>query len=174
MKQDQSSSPAEEIWRFVAGELPWYAPEIVLVVAPAWLAYHLHSRDGWPWVRSGVLWAVLFVALLALALALPISRRQHATMRARRKLRRACRDCDIPRIGVRRAERIRVGVRLDVRWARGSSFAEVEAHAEELAASLRVRELRVERDVANASRGTLTLVTRDAFADLGGQRWPLA
>jgi hypothetical protein len=65
-------------------------------------------------------------------------------------------------------------VRLDVRWARGSSFAQVETRGEELAASLGVRELRVERDVAKASRGMLTLVTRDAFAELGGKQWPLA
>jgi hypothetical protein len=173
MNQKQSSSPFGEMCGFVAEELLWYWPEIVLVLAPASLAVHLHSRDGWSWVRSGVLWGVLFVALLALALGLPITRRQLATMRWRRKLRRACRDCDIPRIRVRRAERTRVGVRLDVRWARGSSFAAVETRGEELAASLGVRELRVERDVADASRGTLTMVTRDAFVDLGGQQWPL-
>jgi hypothetical protein len=174
MKQNQSSSPAGEMFGFVAEELVWYWPEILLAGVPTWLAIRLHSHDGWSWARSGVCWGVVFAALLALALALPITRGQLATMRWRRKLRRACRDCDIPRIRVRRAERIRVGVRLDVRWARGSSFAEVEARAEELAASLRVREVRVERDVANASRGTITLVTRDAFADLGGQQWPLA
>jgi hypothetical protein len=159
---------------FVAEELVWYWPEILLVGVPAYLALRLHSHDGWTWVRSGALLGVLFVALLAFVLAVPIARRKLVTMRWRRKLRRACRDCEIPRIRVRRAERIRVGVRLDVRWARGSSFAEVEACAEQLAASLRVREVRLERDVANASRGTLTLVTRDAFADLGGKQWPLA
>ena len=170
MNQNQSDSPFADVCSFVVGELAWYGLEIALLFFPAWLAYHLHSREGWSWVMS----AVLFVLLVGALLAVPFTRRQLFTMRARRKLRRACRDCDIPRIGVRRAERTSVGVRLDVRWARGSSFAQVEARAEELAASLGVRELRVERDVANASRGTLTLVTRDAFAELGGKQWPLA
>jgi hypothetical protein len=170
MTQKQSSSPFGEMFEFVAEELLWYWPELALVLAPAWLGFHLHSREGWSWTMS----AVLFVVIVATVLALPIARQQLATMRVRRKLRRACRDCDIPRIRVRRAERTNVGVRVDVRWARGSSFAQVETRAEELAASLGVRELRVERDVAKASRGTLTMVTRDAFADLGGKQWPLA
>jgi hypothetical protein len=170
MTPKQSRNPHGEMFEFLVGELLWYLPELLLLFAPAWAAFHLHAREGWSWAQSGV----LFGAVLAAVLALPFVRQQLFTMRARRKLRRACRDCDIPRIGVRRAERTSVGVRLDVRWARGSSFAQVEARAEELAASLGVRELRVERDVANASRGTLTLVTRDAFAELGGKQWPLA
>ena len=170
MNQKQSNSPFEEMCGFVLEELWWYLPELVLVLAPAWLAFHLHSRDGWSWVSS----AVLFAVIVTTVLALPVTRRQLFTVRMRRKLRRACRDCDIPRIRVRRGERTRVGVRLDVRWARGSSFVEVEACAEKLTASLHVRELRVERDPAKASRGTLTLVKRDPFADLGGQAWPLA
>jgi DNA segregation ATPase FtsK/SpoIIIE-like protein len=44
--------------------------------------------------------------------------------------------------------------------------------AEELAACLRLRELRVDRDRHDASRGTVTLVRRDPLAELARVAWP--
>ena len=51
--------------------------------------------------------------------------------------------------------------------SRGSSFEELGERAEQLACCLSLRELRVERDPADASRGTVTLVRRDPLARAG-------
>jgi DNA segregation ATPase FtsK/SpoIIIE-like protein len=50
----------------------------------------------------------------------------------------------------------------------------LEARRERLAASIRVRELRVTRDPADASRGTVTFVRRDPLAGTSSVPWPHA
>jgi hypothetical protein len=59
-----------------------------------------------------------------------------------------------------------------VRVARGSSLGAVAGRAEQLAACLRLREVRVTRDPDDAARGTVTLVRRDALAATVEVPWP--
>jgi DNA segregation ATPase FtsK/SpoIIIE-like protein len=59
-----------------------------------------------------------------------------------------------------------------VRVARGSSLGAVAARAEQLAACLRLREVRVARDAGDAARGTVTLVRRDPLASTVEVSWP--
>jgi len=93
--------------------------------------------------------------------------------RIRRRWRRAWLFCGLPRVRAGRVERVPAGERLAVRVSRGSSVVELDDRREELAAALRLRELRVDRDPADASRGMVTLVRRDPLAGLGGIRWPV-
>jgi|SRR4051794_33009078 len=68
---------------------------------------------------------------------------------------------------------VAAGDRVRVRVGRGRSLAELEARAEELAACLRAREVRVLRETANASEGTMLVVRRDPFEGVSPLRWPL-
>jgi DNA segregation ATPase FtsK/SpoIIIE-like protein len=61
-----------------------------------------------------------------------------------------------------------------VRAARGTSLEALAGRAEELAACLGLRELRVDRDSENAATGTVTLVRRDPFVDAAATPWPHA
>ncbi|MGA2928990.1 MAG: FtsK/SpoIIIE domain-containing protein, partial [Solirubrobacteraceae bacterium] len=118
---------------------------------------------------------VVGAAVLGLVIVGPVRRGVGGALYAahvRRGWRRAWLHCGLPAVHAGRVERVPAGERVRVRVSRGSSFDQVAAKAEELAACLRVRELRVERDPANASEGTVMLVRRDPFADLGGKAWP--
>ena len=157
---------AEEAW--------WYVWEIVFVLFVAGASLVLRYVAGLGWPTALILDAAAFNVLFCVSAVRRVVLGVLRTARARRRLRSASRDCDVPRIRVRRAEPVSVGERISVRWARGSSFEDVEAKREQLAACLHVRELRIERDPANASRGTVTLVRSDPLAELGGHQWPLA
>jgi DNA segregation ATPase FtsK/SpoIIIE-like protein len=61
-----------------------------------------------------------------------------------------------------------------VRVPRGASVAELDARCEQLAACLRVREVRVSRDPADGALATVTLVQRDPFDNADLLRWPNA
>jgi hypothetical protein len=117
-------------------------------------------------------------ALLAVGLSIPQSRRGLfrvlSAARVRRRWRRAWLHCGLPPARARRVERVPAGDRVRVRVSRGSSFLDLEERREELAACLRLRDVRIDRDPADASRGSVTLVRRDPLADLGGLPWPLA
>jgi hypothetical protein len=76
----------------------------------------------------------------------------------------------VPR--VLRTTRVAVGDVLLVRVLRGQSALTLEARREELAACLRVREVRVERERADAADVRITLVRRDPFEDASPMRWP--
>jgi hypothetical protein len=60
---------------------------------------------------------------------------------------------------------VAAGALLRVRVLRGQSPLDLEARREELAACLRVREVRVERERADAANVRVTLVRRDPFED---------
>jgi len=71
-------------------------------------------------------------------------------------------------------ERIPAGDRLRVRVRGGQAVTALDVRSEELAASLRVREVRVQRDRADAATAHVTLVRRDPFEDAGPSSWPTA
>ena len=68
--------------------------------------------------------------------------------------------------------RIPAGDVLRVRVLRGQSVIALDARREELAACLRVREVRIERERADAADVQVTLVRRDPFADAEPIPWP--
>ncbi len=69
---------------------------------------------------------------------------------------------------------VAVGELLRVRVPRGASVAELEDRGEQLAACLRVRDVRVSRDPADGALATVTLVRRDPFDGADPVRWPNA
>ncbi len=73
---------------------------------------------------------------------------------------------------VLQARRIAAGDVLRVRVCRGQSVAMLDARAGELAACLRVRELRVEPERGDAAIARVTLVRRDPFDDPAPLTWP--
>jgi hypothetical protein len=76
----------------------------------------------------------------------------------------------VPR--VLRVARVPAGELLRVRVLRGQSVAALAARADELGACLRLRELRVEPDPADAAIARVTLVRRDPFEQAGPIAWP--
>jgi DNA segregation ATPase FtsK/SpoIIIE-like protein len=73
-----------------------------------------------------------------------------------------------------KAARIPAGDVLRVRVLRGQSLATLDARAGELAACLRVREVRVQAERADAALARVTLVRRDPFDDPAPLGWPAA
>ena len=70
------------------------------------------------------------------------------------------------------ARRIAAGDVLRVRVCRGQSVATLEARAGELAACLRVREVRVQPERDDAALARVTLMRRDPFDDTAALTWP--
>jgi hypothetical protein len=69
---------------------------------------------------------------------------------------------------------VAAGDLLRVRVRRGSSVSELDERREQLAACLRVREVRVLRDRADGALATVALVRRDPFEDADVLPWPNA
>jgi hypothetical protein len=69
---------------------------------------------------------------------------------------------------------VAAGELLRVRVPRGASVAELDDRREQLAACLRVREVRVSRDPADGALATVALVRRDPFDNADPLRWPNA
>jgi FtsK/SpoIIIE family len=119
----------------------------------------------------------LIAALLAVA---PLRRLLWRALRSawlRRSWRRAVCDAGLaldtlhaPR--VLQTRRIAAGDVLRVRVCRGQSVPMLDARAGELAACLRVRELRVEPERGDAATARVTLVRRDPFDDPAPLTWP--
>ncbi|MGH2796654.1 MAG: FtsK/SpoIIIE domain-containing protein, partial [Thermoleophilaceae bacterium] len=78
----------------------------------------------------------------------------------------------VPR--VLRASRVPSGDELRVRVRRGQAVADLDARRDALAACLRVREVRVLREPADAATARVTLVRRDPFEGGEPLRWPCA
>ena len=76
--------------------------------------------------------------------------------------------------GVRRVARIPAGDRLRVRMRRGQSVPMLEARREELAACMRLRDVRVLRDPKDAGEADVVLVRRDPFENAAPMPWPCA
>src|SRR3954447_24683970 len=98
-------------------------------------------------------------------------------MRVRRAWARAAIDAGVAPgpfrcPGVWSVARVPAGERLRVRVRRGQSVPDLEARREELAACLRLRELRVMRIAGNAAEADVLLVRRDPFADVAPLAWP--
>jgi len=170
------STVTEEAWLAVlsglAAALWGFRVELVLlgVLGAGFgeLVVRAHLDPTWAGaVESAVLVALLLVPSVRRSLF-----RVLAASWVRRSWRRAWLHCGLPPARGRRVEQVPAGQRLRVRVSRGASFTDLEDRREELAACLRVREVRVERDPGDASRGTVTLVRRDPLARLGAVRWP--
>jgi hypothetical protein len=74
--------------------------------------------------------------------------------------------------GVWSVDRVPAGDRLRVRVRRGQSVPALDARREELAACLRLRDVRVMRVAQDAAEADVVLVRRDPFADAAPLRWP--
>jgi hypothetical protein len=123
-------------------------------------------------VAGGLIVAAAVGGLLAIP---AVRRRVLWSLRAARVRRawwRAWTDCELPRVRAGRVTQIPAGELVRVRASRGSSLADVEARAEELAVCLRAREVRVARDPDDAATGTVTLVRRDPLAGMLSVPWP--
>jgi hypothetical protein len=127
--------------------------------------------------------AIVVTALLALfAVIAPVRRLAWRAVRrswVRRAWERASTDaglCEGPLHAPRllAVERVPAGDLLRVRVRGGQSATALDARREELAASLRVREVRVQRDRSDAATAHMTLVRRDPFEDAGPSSWPTA
>jgi hypothetical protein len=124
-----------------------------------------------------VLVAVLLGAVLAIGSLRRLAWRAVRAARVRRAWRRAVSDVGLavdplraPR--VLEVRRIAAGDVLRVRVCRGQSVATLEARAAELAACLRVREVRVQPERGDAALARVTLVRRDPFDDPAPLPWP--
>jgi hypothetical protein len=73
---------------------------------------------------------------------------------------------------VLRTSRVPAGDELHVRVRRGQAVADLDARRDVLAACLRVREVRVLREPADATTARVTLVRRDPFEGGEPLRWP--
>src|SRR5215218_8324396 len=147
---------------------------LVLIVA----AHRLAARSG-----GEVVATALLLALGVVATAVPSCRRllRHTLRRAslRRGWERAAVDTGlsdgplrVPRvIGV---HGIPAGDILRVRVRRGQSVAALDACAGALAACLRVREVRIDRELGDAAIARVTLVRRDPFEAAAPMPWPSA
>ncbi|MGH9154756.1 MAG: FtsK/SpoIIIE domain-containing protein [Acidimicrobiales bacterium] len=133
-------------------------------------------------VRFGPTWGTLaVVALIGAALAVPPVRRLLARLltraRVRRQWHRGVRTAGVPAFEERLPsvvgiDRLPAGERLHLRVPLGSCVADLEVAAEVIAAALGVREVRVRRDPANASRADVVVVRRDPLAASGSLPWP--
>src|SRR4051812_13477075 len=128
-------------------------------------------------VAALVLVAVLLGAVLAVGSVRRSAWRAVRAAWVRRAWRRAVSDVGLaidalhaPRVVETR--RIAAGDMLRVRVCRGQSVATLEARAAELAACLRVREVRVQPERGDAPLTRVTLVRRDPFDDAAPLAWP--
>jgi DNA segregation ATPase FtsK/SpoIIIE-like protein len=94
--------------------------------------------------------------------------------RLRRRFRRGWIDAGLPAVALGRLRPVPAGEVAEIRVTSGGSVEDLQARRERLAASIRVRELRVTRDPGDASRGTVTFVRRDPLAGTSSLPWPNA
>jgi FtsK/SpoIIIE family len=134
--------------------------------ASLFLAAHLTA------VAAGAIVVAAAIGLLSVGAVRRALVRGLYVSQVRRRWRLAWMHCGLAPVGAGRVERVAAGERIAVRVSRGSSFEELGERAEQLACCLSLRELRVERNPGDASRGTVTLVRRDPLADLARTPWP--
>lgn len=160
-----------------AGTLAGWGLELSMALALLALGAGLAHRWG-PWAGA----AGLAVLLAAIACT-PSLRRRLGSLLAGSALRRRWRRavgalgpgllaaCPPVILGVRRAP---VGEQLLVALPPGSHPGELEAGADRLATALGAREVRIEREAANAARAVVTVVYRDPLATQDALTWPRA
>lgn len=153
------------------GALWRWRVELALLAVPA-LAWRLLARPlGELAAATIVAWAVLGV--LASPRVRGMLLRWLGAARVRRRFRRAGIDACLAPVRLGRLRTVPAGEVARVRVSSGCSVEKVEARREQLAASIGLRELRVARDPADASRGSVTFVRRDPLAG-GSAGWPQA
>lgn len=127
--------------------------------------------------------ALAVVGVVAIALGVAPVRRLLSRMLFRARVRRqwhrgvrianvAAFEAQLPALFA--IERLPAGERLDVRVPLGSCVADLEKAAEVIAAALGVREVRIQRDPANASRAVVVIVRRDPLGGTSSLLWPAA
>lgn len=143
---------------------------LVLIAAGAWLGAGLVAA------------AVAPACLVVVVVAVPWSRRRAARTWRRARLRRhwdrACRFAGLTTVNdriprIRRQADVAAGERLLVRVPRGATAEELEAERERVAAVLRVREVRVNRDVDRADWAHVDIVRRNPFVNPSDPATPL-
>jgi hypothetical protein len=160
----------EAAWVAIAAMLWGLRLELWLVALPALVLAGLRRPLG---IAAAV--GVVAAAVVVVVVIGPVRRWLAGSLHAsnvRRRWRRAWLRCGLPPVRAGRVVRVPAGDLVSVRVSPGSSFEVMAERAEELAACLRLRELRVDRDRHDASRGTVTLVRRDPLAQLAGMEWP--
>lgn len=144
---------------------------LAAVAAAGWL--------GWGW--RGALAGPVEVAVIVAGV--PWSRSRVAAAWRRARLRRcwdrACRFAGLTTVNdriprIRAERRVPAGDRLLVRVPRGATVDDLAGEAERVAAVLRVREVRVGRDVGCADVAHVDIVRADPFAGARPLRWPWA
>jgi hypothetical protein len=153
----------------------WWRLELALLALAGAAYWLLAQAVGGP--LAGVAVLLLLAGVLAVGAARRLLWRCLRGEWVRRAWARAAVDVGladgplrVPR--VIRVVRIPAGEVLRVRVLRGQSVAALAARADELGACLRLRELRVEVDPADAAIARVTLVRRDPFEQTGPLTWP--
>jgi hypothetical protein len=170
--QRAGNTSAEEWIALVGGTVAafWrWRLELVLVGVP--LLGWKQLADAFGHVAAGVM-----VAAVGAAVLIPVRGSLVRWLRAgrvRRRWRRAWLDVGLPRVSARRVWQVPAGELVRIRCSRGSSIPAVAAYAEQLAACLAAREVRISRDPRHAAWGTALLVRRDPL-DGAVFEWPLA
>jgi hypothetical protein len=167
-------SLADEWPLLVAGAIAavWrWRLELVLVTVPA-LAWQRLADELGPAGAGGIIAATVALVLTPAAARGAIVRWLRVA-RVRRRWRRAWLDVGLPRVAARRVCQVPAGELVRIRCSRGSSIPHVAKHAEQLAACLGAREVRVYRDPRHAGRGDALLVRRDPLDGVTAL-WPWA
>ncbi len=180
-KQAKTTRRPEDEWTEMLTELVrglWSYRYELVAIAVVLVAWETLTQPAGDIVAS-----IVVVAVMAGLVAYPPTRRwlghRFYLGRARRRWTLAMRDAGLESAktgmvpSVVRAEKVAAGERLIVHVRRGGSVSDIESQDEVIAAALRVREVRVNRDPANAARAEVLLVKRDALASTTPLPWPL-
>ncbi|WP_301174844.1 FtsK/SpoIIIE domain-containing protein [Actinomadura geliboluensis] len=162
---------------------------LLWVVRPSWLwrrellavvVLAVVAAAGW-WARGWVGAVAAPAEVVLIVVVVPWSRRRAAWVWRRARLRRqwdrACRFAGLTTVNdriprIRADRRVPAGDRLLVRMPRGATVDDLAGEAERVAAVLKVREVRVGRDLGWANLAHVDVVRRDPFAGAGPLRWP--
>ncbi len=192
MKLIQRTPPAPPVWDYqpLAARIGWMVVrfvwgcrvELAVTVALVWLWLAAAARlaDAGHDDRLAVLAPLgLVLAIVAVSPARRVARRLLWRSWLRRRWDAACRYAELATLNDRvprivRLRSVAVGEALRVRVPAGINVTQLEAAAETLAAVLGLREVRVERDEANARLADVTLVRHDPLIDVPPIPWPLA
>lgn len=129
--------------------------------------------------------AATVIVVLMVGLLLAIGSTRHLISahlhkaRIRRRWARACHDAALVNVHgqaprVCHLDRLQAGDRLTVQVPPGGTVSDLEHGAERLAASLSIREVRVTRDPADASRAKIDLIRHDLLGHADSLPWPVA